>query len=103
MMILNGVYKSHYLNILEYFFIINIIVLFLTRLSNNLNDVWQSAISHLLVSSALLAFLGIVAYHVYLLCKRWRRIHTNTDIDVMSFEDMRGLEDEDTSLMPLSR
>ena len=103
MMILNGVYKSHSLNLLEYFFICNILVLFLTKISTS--DVkWQGIVSHLLVSSAFLTFLGIVGYHVYLFCKRWGRIPTiwqrNTDLDVTSFEGLRGYEQhEDENLL----
>ena len=107
MMVLNGIYKSHHLNILESFFIVNLAILFLTRLSS-INGLWQSVVSHLLISSAFLTFLGIVGYHVYLFCKRWGRIpafcHRNADLDVMSFDGMRGyerLEDEIASLMPV--
>ena len=107
MVALNGIYESHHLNILEYFFIVNLAILFLTKLSS-ISGLWQSIVSHLLISSAFLTFLGIVGYHVYLFCKRWGRIpafcHRNTDLDVMSFEGMRGyerLEDENASLMPV--
>ena len=100
---LNGVYKSHSLNVLEYFFICNIIVLFLTKISTS-NVNWHGIVSHLLVSSAFLAFLGIVGYHVYLFCKRWGRIpafwHRNTDLDMTSFEGLRGYEQhEDENLL----
>ena len=107
MVILNGVYKSHSLNVLEYFFICNIMVLFLIKISS-LGVNLQSVVSHLLVSSAFLAFLGIVGYHVYLFCKRWGRIpafwHRNTDLDVMSCEGMRGyerLQPENADLRPV--
>ena len=107
MMILNGIYKNHSLNILEYFFICNIMVLFLIKISG-VSAKWQSIVSHLLVSSAFLAFLGIVGYHVYLFCKRWGKIPTiwrrNTDLDVMSCEGMRGyerLQPENADLRPI--
>ena len=103
MTILNGVYKSHSLNVLEHFFICNILVLFLTKIRTS--DVkWQGIISHLLVSSAFLTFLGIVGYHVYLFCKRWGKIplflHRNTELDMASFEGLRGYEQhEDKNLL----
>ena len=107
MVALNGINESHHLNILESFFIVNLAILFLTKLSS-INGLWQSVFSHLLISSAFLTFLGIVGYHVYLFCKRWGRIpafcHRNADLNVMSFEGMRGyerLEDENASLMPV--
>ena len=107
MVALNGIYESHHLNILELFFILNIAIVFLTKLSS-INDLWQSIVSHFLISLAFLAFLGIVGYHTYLFCKRWGRLpafwHRNKDVDVMSFEGMRGyerLEDENASLMPV--
>ena len=107
MVALNGIYESHHLNILESFFILNIVIVFLTKLSS-INDLWQSIVSHLLISLAFLAFLGIMGYHTYLFCKRWGRLpafwHRNKDVDVMSFEGMRGyerLEDENASLMPV--
>ena len=107
MVILNGVYKSHSLNVLEYFFICNIMVLFLIKISG-LGVKLQSFVSHLLVSSAFLASLGIMGYHVYLFCKRWGRIpafwHRNTDLDVMSCEGMRGyerLQPENADLRPV--
>ena len=108
MVILNGVYKNHYLNILEYFFIFNLGILFSTTLSD-IGLKWQSIVSHALVSSAFLAFLGIVGYHVYLFCKRWGRIpafwRRNAEFDVMSCEGMRGyeqLENENTNLMAVT-
>ena len=108
MVILNGVYKNHYLNILEYFYIFNLGILFSTILSN-IGLKWQSIVSHVLVSSAFLAFLGIVGYHVYLFCKRWGRIpafwRRNSEFDVMSCEGMRGyeqLENENTNLMAVT-
>ena len=108
MVILNGVYKSHSLNVLEYFFICNILVLFLTKIST-IDPKWQSNISHLLVSSAFLVFLGIMGYHVYLSCKWYQsRMLTfrgrNADFDVMSCNGMRGyeqLKDENTGLKPI--
>ena len=108
MMILNGVYKSHSLNVLEYFFICNIEILFLTKIST-IDPKWQSNISHLLVSSAFLVFLGIMGYHVYLSCKWYQsRMLTfrsrNADFDVMSCNGMRGyerLKDENTGLKPI--
>ena len=106
MVILNGVYKSHSLNILEYFFICNIVVLFLIKVTN-LGVKLQSIISHLLVSSAFFTFLGIVGYHVYLFSNRWGRMpafwHRNTDLDEMSCEGMRGYERlENKNLMPIT-
>ena len=107
MTILNGVYKSHSLNVLEYFFICNIMVLFLIKISS-LGVKLQSVVSHLLVSSAFLASLGIVGYHVYLFCKKLGKIPTiwrrNTDLDVMSCEGMRGyerLQPENADLRPI--
>ena len=106
MTILNGVYKFHYLNVLEYFFICNIEILFLTKISST-SGKRQSMFSHLLISSALLAFLGIVGYHVYLSYKRWGRIpafwHRNADLDMMSYEGMRGYDRaENESLIPVT-
>ena len=108
MVILNGVYKSHSLNVLEYFFICNIMILFLIKISS-LGVKLQSVVSHLLVSSAFLAFLGIAGYHVYLFCKRWGRTpafwHRDINLfDVMSCEGMRGyerLQPENADLRPV--
>jgi hypothetical protein len=60
MISLKGVYKKYFLNILEYFFILNIGILFLINAHKGGSVSWKSISSHLLVSLAFLAFLGIV-------------------------------------------
>ncbi len=100
MFILRGVYKRRCLNILEYFFIMNICILFLVNTYKGGSNSWKSISSHLLVSSAFLAFLGIVAYHVYLKLShlgllrrvRFRPQNADTDYDSLSCEGMRGYE-----------
>ena len=71
MFILQGVYKSNFLNVLEFFFILNICIVFLINTyyeghSNSGYMIWKSVLSHVLVSFAFLAFLGIVFYHALL-------------------------------------
>lgn len=102
MVFLKGVYKSHYLNMLEHFFIFNIGIAFLTQLHSG--NQWTAIISHILVGSAFLIFLGILAYHTYLKfsdCKWLRRqafLRRNVDFDVRSCEGMRGYDRiEDTT------
>ena len=102
MIFLYGVYEKKYLNILEYFFILNICIVFLINTYQGGPNSWKSISSHLLVSSAFLAFLGIVAYHIYLklsclglmkrLCQLYNR-NADTDEDrLSSCEGMRGYE-----------
>ena len=97
MIILQGVYKKQYLNILEQFFISNISIIFLVNSFIGGPDTWKSITSHILVSSTFLVFLGIVAYHVYLqlshhsLTKRlacWRK-RTNIMINYEDIDDER--------------
>ena len=83
MFLLRGPYKRQCLNILEYFFISNLCILFLINTYKGGPDSWKSICSHLLVSSAFLAFLGILIYHTYLklshlgLMKRCQLRHQN--------------------------
>lgn len=101
MVVLNGVYKKHHLNILESFFIFNISLVFLSHVG--VKGRWRAIASHTFVGIALLVFLGIIAYHVYLkfpncnLLRRlpafWRRRAEN--FDVRCFEGMRGFEEAD--------
>ena len=102
MISLHGVYKRKCLNILEHFFIVNICILFLINTHKGGSDSWKSILSHLLVSSAFLVFLGIVVYHSYLkishlgllrkLHLRFRPQNTDTDYETLSCEGMRGYE-----------
>ena len=101
MIALQGVYKSHYLNVLECFFILNISVIFLTLTYKTDQDhnFYKSIVFHLLVSSAFLVFLGIVVYHVYLKfyslgCTRrlvfcW---HHSAEMDLLSFDGVRSYD-----------
>ena len=67
MILLNGVYKKRLLSIMEFFFILNIIIIFqVSTYKEGPDSLWKSASCHLLVSSAFLVFIGILAYHVYL-------------------------------------
>ena len=94
----HGVYKKKYLNILEYFFILNIIVAFQIHTYKEGPDLWKSITSHLLVSSAFIAFLGIVAYHIYLkfshltLPRRFVFWRHNAEMDLLSFEGVRSYD-----------
>ena len=84
---LNGIYKTHHLNVLESFFIFNIILMFLSRVGIS-EPFWRGVASHCLVSIAFLAFIGVVAYHVYLKFPKrtynWRRPRCG-NFDVRSF------------------
>ena len=62
MVCLQGVYKRQALNILEYFFIVNMGAIFMIN-SCGVNSSWISIASQVLVGLAFFAFLGIVAYH----------------------------------------
>lgn len=62
--LMNGVYKNHYLNVLECFFICNLGIVFLSLVG--VSGGWKRVTSHILVGSSFLAFIGIIAYHVYL-------------------------------------
>ena len=103
MFLLHGVYKKHFLSILEYFFILNICALFLINTYKGSSSSWQCILSHILVSSAFVTFIGIVAYHVHLkwphlgfmiMRKIQFRQHGNAryDPNMQSFEGMRGYE-----------
>ena len=95
MVLLQGVYNKHHLNVLEHFFILNLSLVFLINIYKDSSEYWTSILSHLLVGSALLVFLGIVAHRVYLKCSKRRCIERpslvahNFDVD---FENMRGYE-----------
>ena len=100
MIILQGVYKRHYLNLLECFFILNACLVFLINTYNGGSDYWISILSHLLVSSVFLVFLGIVSYHSYIKlshlgfmkCPRFRpQLNAEADEEV-NYEGMRGFE-----------
>ena len=99
MIILHGVYKRNCLNVLEYLFILNISIIFQIQIYNGGSELWKSIVSHLLVSSAFLAFLGIVAYHVYLkfshltLPRRLVFWHRNAEMDdMLSFDRVRSYD-----------
>ena len=105
MILMNGVYKKHHLNILECFFILNMGLLFLSTVS--IRSKLGSIISHILVLSAFLVFKGIIVYHICLKLSlrnrlsgmsrsfwRWR----NVNHDVRGREVMRGYDQaEDAS------
>ena len=105
MILMNGVYKKHRLNILECFFILNMGLLFLNKVS--INYMSGSIISHILVLSAFFVFKGIIVYHICLKLSlrnrlsgmsrsfwRWR----NVNHDVRGREVMRGYDQaEDAS------
>ena len=100
MFTLGGVYKKNHLNILEFFFILNMCAVFLINTYKRGSEFWTSILSHLLVSSAFLAFLGIVAYHTYLrfLClgsvKRLRCPHADGDSIDDRWESISSKENE---------
>ena len=59
---------------------------------------YSSIAAHIFVSIALLTFLGIVAYHVYLKCPRSRctqRPSSNAESNTSLFQGMRGYDDVD--------
>ena len=97
---LRGVYKKHALNILESFFILNICLVFLINAYEDSSEVWAFVLSHLLVFSAFLVFLGIVAYHAYLRCSQFGCIkklrikprNEDVDFDRHIIGSMRGYE-----------
>ena len=101
---LKGVYNKHGLSILEYFFILNMGLLFLVNLygeeCSGKSVCLVSVVSHLLVCLAFFAFLGIVGYHVLLKFARlgWLRRfqfrHQNVDEEIDSV-DYRGLREYD--------
>lgn len=100
-----GVYKKHSLNILEYFFILNISLLFLVNLykegCSGGTVCWVSVVSHLLVGSTFFAFLGIIVYHAFLKfshfgwlkrLKFWRQ-NAEEDEESMGYEGLRGYDE----------
>lgn len=98
---LNGLYKDHWLNVLECSFLLNMGMIFISHAGES--TLWKSIVVHILLSFAFLTFLGIIAYHVHLKCSsyRWLRKLTfwrrNTDFDVRSceFERMRDYRNID--------
>ncbi len=96
MILLKGVYKRHGLNILEYFFILNICTIFLINTYVDGPNLWKSISFHLLISSAFIVFGGILLYHTYLvfsnlpLMRRlsfsWSR---NSEVNLLSFDEER--------------
>ena len=100
MIILRGVYRRHFINILECFFVLNLIALFQINTYKGGSATWKSILSHLLVSLAFLVFLGIIAYHVYLklsylgLLRRFQNRAQNAyvDYDRLGCEGLRGYE-----------
>lgn len=104
MLCLRGVYKKHGLNILEYFFVSNICLVFLVNIYQEGSQYWTSVLSHLLVGSTLVVFLGIVAFHAHLRCShrctcriRMKKVRRDTYMEIpqnsdADFESMRGYE-----------
>ena len=99
MTVLNGVYKKHYLNVLECSLLLNMGLIFVTHLGEP--QPWKSIVAQLLVSLAFLTFLCILLYHIHLKCSShlqlkklafWRRSH---DLDVRSCEGLRGYSSVD--------
>lgn len=99
--LLNGVYKKHSLNVLECFFIFNLGLIFVFHVGTN--ELWKGILAHILVSLSFLVFLGILAYHFHLKCSDYRWLHRvafwrrNVEFDVRSFEGMRGYSAIDNS------
>ena len=90
-----GVYEKRCLNIAEYFFILNICFVFLINTYKGGPDSWKSTSSHLLVSCSLLAFLGIVAYHIYLKLTHTRLSRPQSigiDYDRLDGEGMQSVD-----------
>ena len=98
MFLLQGVYKKRFLDILEFFYILNLCVMFLINTNNGGSKSWKSISSHLLVSSVFLTFLGIVAFHIYLKFSRLKLIkkltfwRCNAEMDLLSFEGVRSYD-----------
>ena len=57
--LLNGIYKNHRLNVLEGSLIANLMSVFISKMT--LTSQYSSIVAHIFVSIALLTFLGIVA------------------------------------------
>ena len=101
MIFLNGVYKKHYLNVLECSLLLNMGLIFVTHLGKP--QPWKSIVAQLLVSMAFLTFMCIVLYHIHLKCSSrlqlkklafWRRSH---DLDIRTCEGMRGYSNIDST------
>ncbi len=100
MIMMNGIYKKQHLNILECSYIINmavIMILLVTEIQS-----WKVIVIHLLISIALITFLGILVFHIYLRCPskfEWlRKVSRHREnFDVRSCEGMRGYENIEES------
>ena len=101
MIFLNGVYKKHYLNVLECSLLLNMGLIFVTHLGKP--QPWKSIVAQLLVSMAFLTFMCIVLYHIHLKCSSrlqlkklafWRKSH---DLDIRTCEGMRGYSNIDST------
>ena len=94
MIIIHGVYEKKILNVLECFFILNISTLFLIE-THKEKYILNSIFSHILVSSAFLVFIGILAYHAYLKLSgsRLARLlmfkRRAAEVNLLSFEESR--------------
>ena len=95
--VLQGVYKDYYLNVLEHFFIWNLTFIFLLNTYIGGQEKWRSILCHILVSSAFLVFLGVIAYHIYLKfsqlglkIKFWQR--QNAEMEILSYEGVRSYD-----------
>ena len=106
MVSLNGVYKKHCLNILEYFMILSMGIMYTVNIETKIISKfdYKVIINHLSVGLVFLTFLGIISYHIYLkflerknLKSRFGSSGHYDDFDVKSFEGMRGYENESTN------
>jgi hypothetical protein len=110
LIVMRGVYKQYSLDLLECFFIFNICVVLLINTYDEGSALWISLLSHVLVTSVFLAFLGILAYHSYLKlsqlgfinkCLRIRSRDIETDHeDTSNYEGMRGFEPPEEDAEP---
>lgn len=102
MVVLKGVYKEHFLNVIEYSSIFNIAIVFtlMTASENAKSDLIQG-INHASILVVFITFLGIMLYHInlkYSCCQllqvRFKRgcLQRSCDFDVLSVEGMRGYE-----------
>ena len=96
MVAVNGIYKKHYLNILEYSFFLNIGIVFTVYVASENFEGIKVVTIYLSVIIAFLTFLGIIFFHIYLKLSGLKRIkgvpEHYEDFDVGSCDGMRGYE-----------
>ena len=75
--ITGGVYRTHWINILEISFILNLGVLSTVRLYLQASN---EIVAYISVTVALVTFLGIVVFHIYLRLKKQRKVKQAIDM-----------------------